>query len=61
LTLIVGNIKAGNSLKHFLVTVFSTAPRNNGAAQFKLSTPLIHTRRTEVWAMMASHFLSGTS
>jgi hypothetical protein len=37
-----------------LVTVFSTAMRNNTAAQFKLSTPRVQTRRTEVWAMMAS-------
>jgi hypothetical protein len=61
LTLIVGSSKAGNSLNYFLVTVFSTTSRNNEVAQFKLSTPLIHTRRTEVWAMMASHFLSETS
>jgi len=44
-----------------LVTVFSTAMRNHTAAQFVHSTPLIQTRGTKVWAMMASYFLSRIS
>jgi hypothetical protein len=44
-----------------LVTVFSTDVRNHTPAQFVLSTPLIQTRGTKVWAMMASYFLSRIS